>query len=118
MPSYSVDGCNCYLSGAITGQTTAELYKTFGKAEYWLSRCGAKNIFNPSSQVLFGKTHEQAMRYCIGELIMTDWDKSPDSPFYDYLVQVDGWENSRGAEVEKIVAEACGITVVSIHETE
>lgn len=118
MPSYDVDGCNCYISGPVTGKTKGELYASFGRAELWLSRCGAKNTFSPPNAIPPHYTHEEAMLRCIEELVMTDWEKPSHKPFYDYLVQLDGWEWSRGAEVEKAVAKACGIEVISIHDAE
>lgn len=114
---YDIDGCNVYLSGPVTGATHEEIISTFMFAENVCEWNGA-TVFNPARHVPKDYSHKMAMLRCISELTITDWEAEKQKPFYDFLIQLDNWRYSEGACIEKVVAEACGIEVITIHEVE
>lgn len=114
---YDIEGCNVFLSGPVTGLDRQDIIRTFNRAEdicYWNL---ASEVFNPTRSVPKEYAHDEAMLRCLNELTMRNWDDvTTRKPFYDFLIQLDGWEDSSGACAEKAVALACGIEVISIHE--
>lgn len=114
---FDIRGCNVYLSGPVTSVPHEEIINTFGVAESVCWYNGA-NVFNPTRSVPKDYNHETAMLRCLNELTMFDWEAEKPKPFYDFLIQLDGWRYSEGAIVERAVAEACGIDVISIHDVE
>jgi len=114
---YDISGCNVYLSGVVSGATKEELHRSFGVAEGVCEWNGA-SVFNPVRCIPKTYSHEQAMLRCINELSMFDWENTEPKPFYDFLIQLDGWRYSEGAVLEGRVADALGIEVISIHEVE
>lgn len=114
---YSLEGCNVYLSGPVTGLDRQEIINTFNKAENICYMNGAADVFNPTRGIPKDYKHTEAMLRCLNELTMRNWDDvNTRKPYFDYLIQLDGWEWSRGATAERAVALACGIEVISIHE--
>lgn len=99
-----------YLSGPMSGMTNWNR-DAFDDAARYLRQMGAK-VFNPAFNLPTGKPmpHEYYMTRDIHELT----DNMDGKPFYNILAQLPGWEKSKGARVEAIVAKACGIEVVSI----
>ena len=114
---FDINGCNVYLSGPVTGVPRDEIINTFGVAQNVCEMNGA-TVFNPTRHVPKNFNHELAMLYCLDELTMFDWEAEKVKPFYDFLIQLDNWKWSEGAVIEKVVAEACGIGVISIHDVE
>lgn len=116
---YCAYGTNAFLSGPMTGYKNYNERK-FIAAQIKLKNAGAEDVYNPILQwiceplrVSETRDHESYMVECVQELSRT---KEDGTPYYDVLVQLDGWKRSDGARVEKIVAESCGIPCVSIHD--
>ena len=105
-----LDGKRIYLSGAMTGLPDWNR-EAFQEAATYLRNQGAR-VFNPAFNApkCEGKPHSVYMLRDLHELT----EHRDGRPYYDYLVQLPGWENSRGAQVELIVAKACGLEVFTI----
>jgi nucleoside 2-deoxyribosyltransferase len=88
-----------YISGPISG-VEASAYKVFEKTEKELRAKG----FNPVNPIKLnhnhGKTWEEYMRVDLKALLECD-----------EMVMLKGWENSRGACLERIVAGSIGIKI-------
>ena len=104
------EGKRIYLSGAMTGQKDWNR-EAFEEAARYLRNQGAR-VFNPAFNAPTGKAenHSYYMLMDLHELT----EHMDGIPYYDYLAQLPGWENSRGAQVELIVAKACGIEVFTV----
>ncbi|MBR3158414.1 MAG: DUF4406 domain-containing protein [Atopobiaceae bacterium] len=102
-----------YLSGAMTGMHDWNRDQ-FAEAARYIRSQGAAHVFNPAFlapyDVIKAKKHESYMIHELHELTSNMDGK----PFYDVLAQLPGWDKSYGAQVEQIVAMACGIEVVSV----
>ncbi|MBR2804220.1 MAG: DUF4406 domain-containing protein [Eggerthellaceae bacterium] len=103
-------GKRVYLSGPMTGIANWNR-ESFDEAARYLRSMGAK-VFNPAFNLPTGEPlpHGYYMARDIHELT----DNMNGKPFYDILAQLPGWDKSNGAQVEMIVAKACGIEVVSV----
>lgn len=101
------DGLNVFISGPVTGFDRETTVARFASAAIKCKQLGAKSVFNPVETVPQGASHEDAMRRCLNELTMEDFETH--EGFYDVLVQLNGWSYSRGAVAESDVATACGI---------
>lgn len=87
-----------YISGKVTGNPSFRA--DFAKAENKLKECNWTPV-NPVAGVEEGDTHENYMRRDLK--ILLDCDAI-------YLMR--DWENSKGAKLEKKVAEECGLIVI------
>lgn len=90
-----------YLSGPISGRSSEEAKVHFSNAED-LVRCSTLTysyISNPTN-LPEGWTWNAYMRAGIRELLICD-----------AIVMLDGWEKSRGAEIEKDLAEKLGLKI-------
>lgn len=88
-----------YISGKITGRDLEEARKQFDKAEqYWISQ--GIEVVNPMKEVPAedGKPWDYYMRRDI-KLLMD----------CDAIYMMDGWKTSRGAKIEKYIAEQLGM---------
>lgn len=83
-----------YISGKITGNKNYEA--EFNEAEIKLSKMGFK-VFNPAS-IKEDWTYEQYMKCDLKHLLECEW-----------IYFLPNWGTSRGARIERIVAEAVGI---------
>lgn len=107
----------CFISGPMSG---LEHYNVtaFAEAHAILREAGAKWIYDPAVDWLVSTGdelgHSEYLRICIHEI--TRCMGMGRGQYYDYLVQLDGWEKSLGAKTEYEVAKACGIKVVSIKD--
>lgn len=101
-----------YLSGPMTGMHDWNR-EAFIEAARYLRNQGAR-VFNPAfdapSKKEKAKLHSFYMLRDLHELTSyVDY-----GPFYDALAQLPGWEKSTGANIELLVAKACGIDVFTI----
>lgn len=103
-------GKNIYLSGAMTGHKDWNR-EAFNEAARYLRKQGAR-VFNPAFKAPTGEAEEHSA-YMIRDLHELT-EHMDGKPYYDYLAQIPGWEHSRGAQVELIVAKACGIEVFEV----
>lgn len=105
-------GAYVYLSGSMTGHP--EWNKpTFDEYEKRLYKMGASYVYNPAWNADNDneKPHEC---YMLRDLCALTRMIAGGRPYFDYLVMIPGWEKSEGARVEREVAIACGIEVVTI----
>lgn len=107
-----------FLSGPMTGIESYNV-DAFLSAHKTLKLLGVRYVFDPAIEWLSssGPTRDHAyyMLRAIGELTNNDGYGQAD---YDLLVSLPGWENSNGARVERIVANACGIETCDLSEVE
>ena len=120
-------GVRAFLSGPMSDDAHYHI-ADFIDAHRRLQALGVEHIFNPAfkwvgemDKGIPEGTHEYYMRECINELTRPVFDSMEGArfrPYYDVLVQLHGWSYSEGAKLERDVALACGIRVVSIDEIE
>ena len=105
-----------YISGQISGLSQEEYHTNFGLAEAYLESIDHKPV-NPL-KIMACETEECAP---------SDSKKEDGSYLHDYgcymkfdilalldcdaIMMLPNWENSRGAQVELAVAEACGLEI-------
>lgn len=92
-----------YISGPITG--TEDYKERFKAAEAELRRAGHVPV-NPvtiSEKLGKGLPHEAYMKRDIEWLVSCEG-----------IYMLPNWQNSKGARVEKIVADACGIPEIKV----
>lgn len=115
-----------FLSGPMSDDAHCHV-NDFIDAHRRLQALGIGYIFNPAfkwvremDSGMTEGTHEYYVRECVNELTRPAFDRMEDGvrfrPYYDVLVQLHGWSYSKGARLERDVALACGIPVVSIDE--
>lgn len=116
---YCVYGLNVFVSGPMTGYKDYN-ERAFMEAHIKLREAGAEHVYNPALQwvceplhISERRDHESYMLECIQELSRMAEDGTP---FYDAVIQIDGWQASDGAVMEEAVATSCGIPCVSIHD--
>lgn len=105
-----------YISGPVTG-VADDNRLAFSWAQARLMEAGYEADV-PHSLVEPDDSHETAMLLCVNEL--TERTQKPGIrypvPYYDGVALLDGWEDSKGARLEKQVAEACGIPCKPVDE--
>ena len=87
-----------YISGKITGNP--EHVSDFARAAVYLRRYTVTNIVNPTTVGSENLTWAENMRLCIGELIKCD-----------AIYMLKNWRDSRGAKLEREIAEAIGLFI-------
>lgn len=101
-----------FISGPMSG---IEHYnaQAFAEAHAICREQGSWSVFDPSWEWMREtgeeNTHEYYMRRCINVLT---------NGTFDTMLQLDGWYQSEGCNVEFAVAQACGIEVVELDELE
>ena len=111
-------GMRVFLSGAMTGVRNYNCGMFCDiHAALVMRGVDTNDVFNPALHWLVGgmlnEDHEACMRKCIHELTRKGEDGSP---YYDMLIQLNGWRESAGARTEATVAHACGIEVVEVDD--
>ena len=118
MSMVSFVGKRVFLSGPITGREDFNRAE-FAKAERIVRNLGAGMVYNPAELPSADDAHRHShwMIRTLHEL--TEYFGFPriemnNKPMYDVLVLLDGWRESDGARVERVVAAACGIDVLEM----
>ncbi len=120
--SFDIEGMRVFLSGPMTGKPEHNR-KAFMEAETWCELHGAWGVYNPARNIPKADepdgTHEQYMLVTLNEL--TRYANRAHTcadarPFYDALILLDGWWASKGANAERMVAQACGIEVIELKD--
>lgn len=91
-----------YISGAITGLDEAVRREAFLDAEIKLQDMGFEPV-NPFLEPIPGWNHEDYMKRDIKLLLECD-----------YIYMLEGWEKSKGAMLEHVVAGECGIKYLKL----
>ena len=117
-------GKSVFLSGPMSSFGAEGKWNApaFDKCEQVLRDAGVKNVFNPANDAPMTDEivypHEHYMVQTLSTL--TEWvcdEKSGECrSVWDYLVLLDGWQESSGARMERDVALSCGICVVEWHD--
>lgn len=99
-PIYSEKGKRCYISGPMTGYPN-ENADEFNKAEKHMVALGY-SVCNPiaTSHWLGDLQHHEYLRFDFQRVLEAD-----------FLVALDGWEHSKGALAEILVATRIGLKV-------
>jgi len=87
-----------YLSGAISGRDDGDASRHFSSIDALLEMAG-KIVFNPMDIEVKG-TWEDYMKEGIAALVDSDC-----------VLMLDGWEKSRGASLERIIAFELGLPI-------
>lgn len=112
MTGFDIKGKRVYLSGPMTGIPNLNA-PAFRSAQIVCRLLGADEVFNPATAWGHAsKPHQWYMRHDLHRLTQSEGDV----PHFDAIVMLDGWEGSGGALLERSIAEACGIEVVTIAE--
>lgn len=93
-----------YISGPITGVPEYESMVAFNEAENKLVSAGCE-VVNPRSITRWGLSWETYMQ--IAQAILYSGE-------IDVVVLLKGWEQSRGACIERVWAEAKGIQILEV----
>jgi hypothetical protein len=93
-----IEGKKVYVSGPMTGIKDFN-YPAFECAELFFKNLGAV-VYSPHKAPCF-KSWEDYMRYDIKMLCDCE-----------YIFMLEGWENSKGAKIEKYIAESIGIKTI------
>ncbi len=96
-----------YVIGPVTGRPD-DNFEAFGAASDKLLEAGCHPCI-PHEFVPKGAAWPDAMRDSIHAL-------TGHRPAFDGVAMLDGWEQSRGARLERQVAEACGIPCKTVNE--
>ena len=104
-----------FISGPMTGiehYNAPEFARAHAICREQKSRC----VYDPSWAWLSEQgeegPHEYYMRKCIAELVNNLYGFTG----YDVLLQLPGWEDSDGCRLERNVAIACGIEVMTLEQ--
>lgn len=109
-----------FISGPVTGMPANNVAE-FAIVAYTLREAGHQ-VYSPVESIPAKCSHEQAMTMCLHELsrgareAYACTNKVIFEPWYDAMVQLDGWEDSDGAQLEAEVADACGIERMTLGE--
>lgn len=109
-----------FISGPVSGMPDNNV-AAFATAAYRLRQAGHE-VYSPVESIPAKCSHEQAMLMCLHELSRGDreayacMNKLFLEPWYDAMVQLDGWQHSNGARLEAEIADALGIKRASLRE--
>ena len=91
-----------YLSGPITGRKPEDVYYQFDEVAIEVHWLGHEAI-NPASIMSWGLSWESYMRIALTTIV--------ESGEVDCMIMLPGWEESNGATIEHMYAEANGIPI-------
>jgi hypothetical protein len=109
---YNPISMKCYIAGPITGYDREERRRAFAEAARLVEQAGMEPI-NPLDEqprdVSPGDPGywAAAMRIDLRRLL---------DPECGAILLLDGWQASRGASLERLVAEAIGLTILSMSD--
>lgn len=109
-----------FIIGHVTGMPVNNVAE-FAMVAYKLREAGHE-VYSPVESIPAKCSHEQAMLMCLHELSRgtgaeyVGMGKVFFEPWYDAMVQLDGWQHSNGARLEAQVADAIGIKRASLRE--
>lgn len=109
-----------FISGPVSGMPDNNV-AAFATAAYRLRQAGHE-VYSPVESIPAKCSHEQAMLMCLRELsrvargIYDCLAVFSFEPWYDAMVQLDGWQHSNGARLEAEIADALGIKRASLRE--
>ena len=106
------DRAYIYLSGSMTGQPDWNK-PLFDEYEKRLYKMGAVYVYNPAWDASDDNDRSHEF-YMLRDLSTLTRRIEGGCPFFDYVVMIPGWEESEGARVEREVALACGIEIVTL----
>lgn len=112
-----LQGKRVFLSGPMTGLEHNNA-AAFAVAHAMCRTRGASFVYDPAYAWMRerpgedgGRTHEDYMRRCLNELTR---ERLGGGPYYDLVLQLDGWQDSAGASAEAAVARACGVRLLEL----
>ena len=109
-----------YISGPVSGMPDNNV-AAFATAAYRLRQAGHE-VYSPVEFIPSRFSHQQAILMCLRELtrnsgaVPAGMGKHALKPRYEVMVQLDGWQESLGAQLEAEVADACGIERMTLDE--
>ena len=98
-----------YLSGAMEGRENLNR-PAFAEAEALAYEQGAQWVFNPCE---YFRANDEMPDWPRSKFMLHDLRMLLES---DVLVALDGADESRGARLEMMVAQACGINMIEVGE--
>lgn len=104
-----VKGKRVYLSGPMSGKPDWNR-AAFAEAERACRIAGATHVFNPAASAPQGSDMRGRAWWMLKDVHELT-RRGEDGPFYDLVLQLPGWEVSRGARFEQACAVVCGIDV-------
>jgi hypothetical protein len=127
----SVYDKNIYISGPMSGHDDFN-YDAFSEVELLLKGAQAGTVYNPAKrhcikEGLFVRPRIEWMvwlDYMGDDLnMLSKTERRPlkdgvNVPLFDYLVSLPGWEDSKGATIERMLADAAGIECFDWEEIE
>ena len=101
-----------FLSGPVSGFLDHNAQAFLNAEKVLFNQFGVRYVYNPIRKIRPTCTQEQAMLTCLHMLTTNDaYCKAP-TPKCNVLISLPGWRDSKGASLERKIAEACGIRCI------